>query len=100
MVKWIYSFVCQLCIYSFDLIFYVEKAAEIDGVRQQLQAEMSSLQTTNQRLNEELKLEKELLEKARSGLDAARELNIQIDEKSRAVSTLKTQSKHFILNHH
>ncbi|XP_035703346.1 myosin-14 isoform X2 [Folsomia candida] len=71
--------------------FQKEKAAEIDEIRQQLQAEIGSLHSANRNLIEELKQEKDLLARAKSGLFAASQLNVQIEEKSRAVSTLKSQ---------
>jgi hypothetical protein len=40
------------------------------------------------------------LEKAKSGLDAARQLNLQLEEKSRVISTLRSQRKsQFIFVH-
>jgi len=75
-------------------ILFSEKETEIAGIRGKLQLEINQLESLNRSLREELASEKELLEKARSGLDAARHLNLQIEEKGRVISSLRSQGRH------
>jgi hypothetical protein len=67
---------------------------ELAETKQELEKGMRQMEAKNKGLREELDSEKELLEKARSGLDAARQLNLQIEEKSRVISALKNQGRH------
>lgn len=53
------------------------------------------MERVNQQLRTELETEKGLLLNARSGLEAAQQLNLQIEEKSRLIAQLKNQGKQF-----
>ena len=59
---------------------------------------MSQLEQKNEVLRKELEKEEALLEKAKSGLNAAHQLNAQIEEKTRSIMQLKAQGmKSFLI---
>jgi len=69
---------------------------ELAATKQELQRELHTLEAKNRDLRKELEAEKSVLEKARSGLDAARQLNLQIEEKTKVISSLKNQGRYFL----
>lgn len=71
-----------------------EKESEILEVKRSMQHEMQSLERINQKLRGDLETEKTLLSQARSGLQAAQQLNLQLEEKSRLITEMKNQGKH------
>lgn len=85
---------------KFSLLFPAEKESEILEVRRNMQQEIQTMERANQQLKIELETEKGLLIKARSGLEAAQQLNLQIEEKSRLVTQLRNQGKPIALTSH
>lgn len=73
---------------------FSEKESEILEVKRSMQHEMQSLERINQKLRGDLETEKNLLTQARSGLQAAQQLNLQLEEKSRLITEMKNQGKH------
>lgn len=68
-------------------------------MQKRLRLEMNQLVEQNEFLKKELEREEKVLEKARSGLDAAQQLNAQIEEKTNFISNLKAQGKQLIIYH-
>lgn len=66
---------------------------EVRNVEKRLRLEMSQLEQKNELLRRDQEKQEVLLERAKSGLDAAHQLNAQIEEKTRAILHLKTQGK-------
>ena len=64
------------------------------NVEKRLRLEMSQLEQKNEVLRRELEKEEGLLERAKSGLDAAHQLNAQIEDKTRTILHLKAQGTH------
>jgi hypothetical protein len=71
--------------------FQKEKEAEIGGIERRCRSDMNQLEEKNQALRKELEKQESLLEKAKSGLDAAQQLNAQIEERTRTIASLKAQ---------
>lgn len=76
---------------------FLEKEQEIIEVRRKIQRDLKSLEAENVQLREGLDTEKGLLVKARSGLEAAQQLNLQIEDKSRLIAQLKNQGKQTLM---
>ena len=56
-----------------------------------LRREINQLILEKQTIEKEVQTKEGLLEKARSGLEAAQQLSIQIEDKSRLITTLKSE---------
>jgi len=84
-------------VFLFFLFFCTEKEVEVSSVEKRLRLEMSQLEQKNEVLRRELEKEEVLLERAKSGLDAAHQLNAQIEEKTRTILQLKAQGMKLFL---
>ncbi|CAG7820767.1 unnamed protein product [Allacma fusca] len=74
-----------------DILVVTEKETDIGNIEKMLRAEINQLIIEKDSLSREITSKEDLLEKARSGLEAAQQLNAQIEEKTRFISVLKTQ---------